>query len=39
MGCVLDCMCTGRPHRSEYEADREYDLAVNEMKALLAAGR
>jgi hypothetical protein len=30
---------SGRPHRSESEADRGYEEAVDEMKALLAAGR
>lgn len=29
----------GRPHRSEAQADEEYEAAVEEMHALLAAGR
>jgi hypothetical protein len=29
----------GRPHRSEEQADMEYEAAVAEMSALLAAGR
>ena len=29
----------GRPHRSEAQADEEYEAAVQEMHALLAAGR
>jgi hypothetical protein len=36
--CWLLCPA-GRPHRSEFEADREYELAVDEMKQLLGAGR
>lgn len=36
---VVVACCAGRPHRSEYEADREYELAVDEMKGLLGAGR
>jgi hypothetical protein len=29
----------GRPHRSEEQADMEYEAAVSEMSQLLAAGR